>query len=44
MVQIEPVVTAPTLDLTPQEVAGLVEELQHYHAIAAPPLATQRVP
>lgn len=36
MFQIEPVVTAPTLDLTPQEVAGLVEELQHYHAIYAP--------
>lgn len=36
MFQIEPVVTAPTLDLTPQEVAGLVEELQRYHAIYAP--------
>jgi SRSO17 transposase len=36
MFQIEPVVTAPTLDLTPQEVARLVEELQQYHAIYAP--------
>jgi SRSO17 transposase len=36
MLQVEPVVTAPTLDLTPQEVVGLVEELQQYHAIYAP--------
>lgn len=36
MFQIEPLVTAPTLDLTPQEVAGLVGELQRYHAIYAP--------
>ena len=36
MFQIEPGVTAPTLDLTPQEVAGLVEELHAYHALYAP--------
>ncbi len=36
MFQIEPLVTVPTLDLTPQEVAGLVEELHTYHAIYAP--------
>ena len=36
MFQSEPVVTAPTLDLTPGEVAGLVEELQDYHTIYAP--------
>lgn len=35
MLQIEPMVTAPTLDLTPQEVAGLVEELHAYHALYA---------
>jgi len=36
MAPIEPVVTAPTLDLTPQDVAGLVDELRAYHAIYAP--------
>jgi len=36
MRQVEPVATAPTLELTPQEVSGLVEELQAYHAIYAP--------
>lgn len=36
MFQIEALVTAPTLDLTPQEVAGLVEELHAYHALYAP--------
>ncbi len=36
MAPIEPVVTAPTLDLTPQDVAGLVDELRAYHALYAP--------
>lgn len=36
MFQIEPLVTAPTLDLTPGEVAGLAEELHAYHALYAP--------
>lgn len=36
MFQIDPLATAPTLDLTPQDVAGLTEELQTYHALYAP--------
>ena len=36
MFPIEPVVTTPTLELTPQAVAGLVEELRAYHARYAP--------
>ena len=35
MFQVEPLATTPTLDLTPGEVAGLVEELQAYHALYA---------
>ena len=36
MIEIEPVTTTPTLDLTPQQVVGLVAELQAYHALYAP--------
>ncbi len=36
MRQAEPIATAPTLELTPQDVAGLVEELRAYHALYAP--------
>ena len=36
MLQLEPLETAPVLDLTPQEVDGLLEELRAYHAIYAP--------
>src|SRR5947208_3551132 len=36
MFQVEPLATTPTLDLTPGEVVGLVEELQAYHALYAP--------
>jgi len=36
MFETEPLATAPTLDLPPQEVAGQVEELQAYHALYAP--------
>jgi len=36
MLQVAPIATAPTLELTPQDVAGLVDELRAYHAIYAP--------
>ena len=36
MLPIEPLVTAPALDLTPQDIVGLLEELHAYHAIYAP--------
>ncbi len=36
MLVVEPIATTPTLDLTPQEVAGLAEELRAYHARYAP--------
>lgn len=36
MHQVDPIATAPALDLTPQDVAGLVGELRAYHAIYAP--------
>jgi len=36
MLQVVPLATAPTLELTPQDVAGLVDELRAYHAIYAP--------
>jgi len=36
MLQVVPIATAPTLELTPQDVAGLVDELRAYHAIYAP--------
>ena len=36
MLRIEPIATTPTLDLTPQEVAGLAEELHAYQALYAP--------
>jgi len=36
MLRIEPMATTPTLDLTPQEVAGLAAELHAYHALYAP--------
>ena len=36
MLQFEPIATAPTLDLTPQDVDRLLEELRAYHAIYAP--------
>ena len=36
MIPIEPIDTAPTLDLAPQEVATLIDELRVYHAIYSP--------
>jgi SRSO17 transposase len=33
---IEPIETVPTLDLTPQAIDGLAEELRGYHAIYSP--------
>ena len=36
MLHIEPIATTPTMELTPPEVAGLVEELRAYHALYAP--------
>jgi SRSO17 transposase len=36
MLHVEPIATTPTLELTPQEVTGLVEELHAYHALYAP--------
>src|SRR5215210_8224171 len=36
MLQLEPIATAPTLALTPQDIATLVDELHAYHAIYAP--------
>jgi SRSO17 transposase len=36
MLHSEPIVTTPTLELTPQDVVGLVEELRAYHALYAP--------
>ena len=36
MLQLEPIATAPTLELTPQDIATLVDELHAYHAIYAP--------
>jgi len=36
MLHVEPIATTPTLELTPQDVAGLVEELRAYHALYAP--------
>ncbi len=36
MRQLDSIATVPTLDLRPQDMAGLVEELRAYHAIYAP--------
>jgi SRSO17 transposase len=36
MIAIEPIDTAPALDLAPQEVDALIEELGTYHAIYSP--------
>ena len=36
MIAIEPISTAPTLNLAPQEVDTLIEELRAYHAIYSP--------
>ena len=36
MLHVEPIATTPTLELTPQDVAGLVDELRAYHARYAP--------
>ena len=36
MIPIEPIDTAPTLDLAPQEVATLIDELRVYHAHLQP--------
>src|SRR5918997_1944883 len=36
MLQLEPIATAPTLEVTPQDIATLVDELHAYHALYAP--------
>jgi SRSO17 transposase len=36
MLQVVPMATAPTLELSPQDVVGLVDELRAYHALYAP--------
>ena len=36
MMALEPIDTAPPLDLTPQEVATLIDALRAYHAIYSP--------
>ena len=36
MLQLEPIATAPTLEVTPQDIATLGDELHAYHAIYAP--------
>jgi hypothetical protein len=36
MITLEPIDTAPTLDLAPQEVATLIDELCRYHALYRP--------
>jgi SRSO17 transposase len=36
MLQLEPIATAPVLDLTPQDVATIIDELRAYHAIYSP--------
>lgn len=36
MEHLEPIATAPVLDLTPQDIDGLLDELRSYHAIFSP--------
>ena len=36
MLQLEPIATAPVLDLTPQDVDTIIDELRAYHAIYSP--------
>ncbi len=36
MITIQPIATAPVLDLAPQDIAALVDELHAYHAIYSP--------
>jgi SRSO17 transposase len=36
MLQIEPIATAPALDLTPQDIDTIIDELRAYHAIYGP--------
>jgi hypothetical protein len=36
MLQLEPIATAPVLDLTPQDVDAIIDELRAYHTIYSP--------
>src|SRR6266480_2492570 len=36
MLQLEPIATAPVLDLTPQDVDTIIDELRAYHTIYSP--------
>ncbi len=36
MKHLETIATAPVLDLTPQDIDGLLDELNSYHAIFSP--------
>ncbi len=36
MIDIQPIETAPTLDLTPADIDALLDELEAYHAIYSP--------
>src|SRR5947207_8073130 len=36
MLQLEPIATAPVLDLTPQDIEPIIDELRAYHTIYSP--------
>jgi len=36
MLQLEPIATAPVLDLTPHDLDTIIDELRAYHAIYSP--------